>query len=889
MYLNVKGTLISSPPDRAKSDSSIISKISTRNVGDLTKDCCDRPPPELTVFYVNHKETKKKHEPAESKRNNTKPENETEYITKEKYEYLNRDLSSTSIVKSTSTIFYDLDEIAKKQSLTYFVEPLLDEEIGKSKEKLANQRFGQPCAIVQECETYKGPILIPRDSAEIIAKKGKRKGQNNVYPSKNDNIKECKNSKDSKRCFNRELTDQQKFWSYAKYRTDYPTIPEEIKPRRKDRGKRGTTDPCPCQLFSYACPCEDSNNKSLTGLLNQIHSTENHQTSTADIPSVEKQRIINQVKECKLTNTSFVGANKETILLHSKTDKQFKNTNENMSVGNTQMTFKKTRKITCPRCKEAIEVISSTEDIYQKQTFSPNPPTYQKVNVQRSPMTIRYEKPSVTKTLPKPEFRKQSCSPNVPVKESRKQSYSPNVPEKESQKQSYSPNVPEKISPTDESKNDDDEYCTHDPPCEMIPVCQVLPPEHSAKKYAKSLPPRTGPRIIRITKACRHHPPCTVVPSCQRAYVLKNNCEFVPPCMHRPRCVNLPLCVPISKQFNLDSLTTKQEETSNEPQRSTNAQRGMNNGSPQDLLNSNEVNRQCCDVLQVQNTCEHGTRYVQQILQTPHNPTSPNTICAQYHLTAPTFNVKHSKSVGCQYVVRESESDAVVFIRDVGCQFRNKRCCPKDSLARLLTPSVSFELMNVNMGNYYTGFHTLRYEDKCTSPASDMSLYESSSDSDSSRELSPCASPRLRQDFPRCTRVTGFLPRLPTYVAAFSTCQVTNSCPRKQSIDLKEKTQAKDIPLHEMNPIKSKKSIFHRTLSKYKQSVKSHRRCKHSCPVNTHVGAGSAVVDSASGACCFWGPGSPGMGTTGPIGPNCMPGYVDIPSTGMDGLGFVVL
>ncbi|KAJ2943694.1 hypothetical protein O0L34_g16806 [Tuta absoluta] len=825
-----------------KSDSSIIGKISTRNIGYLSNNCCSGPPPELSVFYVNHTRTEKSSDPAESTRNHTKPVNESAYITKERFYFLNRDLSNNCVVKSTSTIFYDLDEIAKKQSLTCsLVEPSLDIVIEKTKEQPANQGFGQPCAIVQECETYKGSItLLPRDSKEIIAKKGKKKGRNDAQLSseilkkvkrkgqhdgqlssefflRDDNYEEYKNSKDSKRYFDRELSDQQKFWSYAKYHTDYTKpIPEEVKLRRKDRGKRGTEDPCPCQLFSYACPCENSNKNSLSGLLNQIKSVNDHQTSTEEIHSREKRRIKKQIKECKVTNTSFVEQgiheNKDTIL-HSKTDNQFKITSENMSVRSKRNPFKKIRQVTCPKCKEIIEVASSTDDGSQKPSPSPSSPLYQKIKVQCSPPNVTYVHPLTTNKLPDSGFRK----------------HLPNEPE--FRKQSYSPNAPERMSPTGISKTDGEDYCRHDPTCEMIPVCQVLPPEHPTKKCGKSALSKTNPRIIRITKACRHHPPCTVVPSCQRANVLKNNCEYVPPCMHRPRCVNLPLCVPMSKTFDLNSLTGNHEDTTKEQEICAHSHRGMNNESPQDSLKSNEVKRQCCNGPHVQNTIDDGTRYAQQIMPQTRNP-SHGTICAQCHITAPTFNVKHNESVGCQYEVRERVSDAVVFIRDVGCQFRNKRSCPKTSFARLVTPSMSFELMNVKMGNYYTGLHTLRYENKCTSADSNMSLYGSSSDSDTCAELSPCASPRIRQGVARCMRGTGFPTRPSTYVAAFSTCLVGNSYTKKLHSKRKEKTQTKNILLHQMNAVKSKKSILNRTHSKNMRGLKSHGRRRHLYPVN---------------------------------------------------------
>lgn len=666
----------------------------------------------------------------------------TVYVTSERYHFLNRDISYSSIVKSTSTIFYDLDEIARRQSFHCFVQiSPSKEKLYRNKERSVNGFQGKSNIIVQECATQIRQKSLPRDSIVINSKKVKhRKFPNDLVLSSEiflrDNEYELYNQN---RYYDREITDrQQKFWSYAKYRTEYTRpIPEEKKSKKKDRGKR-TEDPCPCQLFSYACPCTDKK-KSLTELAKNSKSltVTEKVTSTLNIspdePKVGKSnwKTYKQdtVRVCKVTNTSF-DKNNHIEVKFPNTDKHevSKAPEKNLSDKNANQkqvkNMKKKRQIICPNCKEKVEIMSSTEDEEGSKTmgFNPNEITPTAAYTYKSGV----QKPPTTSTI-------------------------------------------------------DEDCCNHEPRCELVPVCQLLPENFTTKCPKKQPIKPPNPRVIRITKACRHHPPCTVVPSCQRATVLKNNCEYIPPCLHRPRCVNLPLCVPDSKTFNIDDFT--HIDTMDSPdcphipkcRYVPECQNDSINGSTTHQFNT---------VPQIQNACEFVNKYHFKLPETTCmlNAHSPCGI-------VPPMGCGCSKSTkSCQYncsdckcnILKESASDAIIFIRDVGCQFRNKYYSPKDSLVRSKTSSVSFDYLDGKMGNYFTDthIHTLRCEDKYTSPLSRGDLYDSSASISSTEIDSNCPSHGHRATR---TRPTGFVPKETSPFVAYNTQNDVTSYPASRT------------------------------------------------------------------------------------------------------------
>ncbi|XP_075978944.1 uncharacterized protein LOC142978393 isoform X2 [Anticarsia gemmatalis] len=212
------------------------------------------------------------------------------FITSD-FDYLQRKVSSKTLIPSTSTIFYDLDDIAKRHSFHCMT------DFGQSNTNLLkvmrmnvkNNAFAKSNATVQECATQLPRKLVPRDSIEINSRKVKKKASKDlsseIFLRDDDYLHDY-----DRHYYSNNLRDicqkPQKFWSYAKYRTEY-TKPEDKKLKKKEKGKR-TEDPCPCQLFSYACPCTDK--KSLSELAENSGSltVANQITSTSKIVADEK-------------------------------------------------------------------------------------------------------------------------------------------------------------------------------------------------------------------------------------------------------------------------------------------------------------------------------------------------------------------------------------------------------------------------------------------------------------------------------------------------------------------------------------------------------------------------------------------------------------------------
>ncbi|XP_046968694.1 uncharacterized protein LOC124536237 [Vanessa cardui] len=604
---------------------------------------------------------------------------ETPFVTSEKYHALNKNSSDRSVIRSTSTFFYDLDTIIKRHS--YHCIPqlaVLSNNINVSDKNNLSGFSGKSEAIVQKCSTLIQPKLRLQDSFNINVKKVKKKNLNK--PNLPSDI--CLNDNDDAYydagLFARRKHDRkQKFWSYSKYHTDYdkPEQKEKIS-KKKDRGKR-IEDPCPCQLFSYACPCTDK--KSLTELAknNKCLTVVDQITSTAKFASDQiKQNKSGKLKVSKCDQNhgskpiNFNGP--ETI---EKGDMEPKTLPSQNVVSTPRINYikvksKSKKHIICPKCNEKVEILSTTEE---EDCVKPN---------------------------------------NTPLNENN--------------------NLQENLI-----KKENNDICNHSPPCELIPICQILPTETytNSKCVANVSTIKNNTKMIRITKACRHHPPCTVVPSCQRANVLKNNCEFVPPCLHHPRCINLPLCVPFAKNFYYDEILNKNEEiisTDCSPQ-----QRYMSAYQGESLISTKDQHYNT-----TQNTCEYFSEYSPRFALNPKMTCIPPTLSPYFPSPMPCKCCKASKS--CQYdcidckcipnidLKDKPSVDAIVYIRDVGCQFRNRTFSPQDSLLYSKTSSHSFNLKSISKtAKYSNHFHTLRYEDKYTHPFSgeemSMSIFTTSS------------------------------------------------------------------------------------------------------------------------------------------------------------------
>lgn len=698
-----------------------------------------------------------------------------EYMTSEKVLNIDNHISSKTLVNSTSTIFYDLDDIAKRHSFHCIP------EVGQSVANLNllkvmrmnikhNTFVEQPNAIVQECATQMKPKLLPRDSNEIRSKKVKKKISKDPVISSEIFLRDDEYGLDNgtnEYYIKHGVQRPQKFWSYSKYRTDYTrSIPKEKKLKHsRDTGKHNE-DPCPCQLFSYACPCTDK--KSLTELAKNAKSINmnNQNTSTSKIIAVERKdkklnnnKIKNNkqdtVREDKPTNTSVaelieVMVQNESDIPTQQNIKALAQNRENIIPDQDEIVKnskkinklkiqKKPRKILCPNCNEEVDIVVSTSTTEEEESLK-----YENslINSHEIPSTAAY---------------------------------------------TY------RASPTTiRTKYTEDDLCAHNPPCEILPICQILPNEfyNMNQKYPKNnRSVKSTPRVIRITKACRHHPPCTVVPSCQRANVLNNNCEYIPPCLHRPRCVNLPLCVPFSKSLHYEEGQPKfvddiaNSECPHIPRcKYTPVYQHDSLGN----LDHQQVNM----VSRVQNDGDFFNNYNTQNFslnaksKCVHKSFSPFQFC-----TPPSHICKSNKSCqfDCSYNTPSfigSNDDAIVFIRDVGCQFRcknykqqNSSFSPnnsvksysaENSILQSKASSNSFDFVDVKqVGKYGKNIHTLRCEDKSTNPITEAENLLSTASITSIDSECPSHGRRANQYFRRTRSPSGFRPHA-AYVTAFT-------------------------------------------------------------------------------------------------------------------------
>ncbi|CAG9793966.1 unnamed protein product [Diatraea saccharalis] len=675
---------------RAKSYTSIYDLFGSTPFSNIRYKNSKRANKYTSVFHACRDSTKK----------NINPDYSTPYVTSEQYQDINRDNSIDYLVRSTSTVFYDLDDIAKRHSF-HGLDGINSSNINLLKVMtipLRSKGFtANSDAIVQECATQIKPKLMPRDSVDINSKKA-RQFPGEPFLSSEIFLRDDIYSDNKRSYYEREGADrQQKFWSFAKYRTEYTKpIPEEKKHKKKDRGKR-TEDPCPCQLFSYACPCTDK--KSLTELAKNKSITIDQITSTEKILKEEKKEIKNKVskncytKENKQTDYSVITEKYEVVPVKNEavlTVEEERNisklteggNNDSTSHKNKTKSIKKRKKITCPNCKENVDVVISTTEEEESVKY---------VN---SSMYC-FKEPSTQQS-------KNSCCSK----------------QKSNQHKSY-------VS---------QDNCNHDPRCELIPICQILPSEnvYLNHKHTRKQPNPKQAKVIRITKACRHHPPCTVVPSCQRANVLKNNCEYIPPCLHRPRCVNLPLCVPESKTFRYEEPPKIINET--ESTECPHIPKCKYYPECQYEYVMSNLDNQVAVSPHVQDNCKFHNNYPQQpfavspkitgtINASVFTQMASRTVCCCEYSKSCQFDSKDSKCDLTCYTKDSSSSEAIVFIRDVGCQFKTKKNSPIE-LAQSKISNASFDMVDERMGNCYNNIHTLRYEDKCTSPAEEEDVSE---------------------------------------------------------------------------------------------------------------------------------------------------------------------
>ncbi|CAH2240656.1 jg22753 [Pararge aegeria aegeria] len=173
-------------------------------------------------------------------------------------------------------------------------------------------------------------------------------------------------------------------------------------------------------------------------------------------------------------------------------------------------------------------------------------------------------------------------------------------------------------------------------------------------------------------------------------------------------------------------------------------------------------------------TCEYVSEFSPRFILSPEMP-CPTFLSCQIPNDEIRWKCKSSKS--CQFdcvdrkcipTIGDTEyagSDDVIYIRDVGCQFRSHNFYPKDSSRHSITSSTCFDLVSSNVGNYYSNNHTLRYEDKCTNPISGEELSLSTFTTSSIDSHCPSHGIQTRK------KQTGFKSTASPIVTAFSTYQ----------------------------------------------------------------------------------------------------------------------
>lgn len=759
---------------------------------------------------------------ASSGESGTKPNNNviktaskpTFFVTSEQYNVITNECCSGRIIApSTSTIFYDLDDIAKRHSFRSLTAIGHCSATNLMKVMRANVRHdvfpAKSNAVVQECATQIHPRLFPRDSIEVNAKKVKKKASKERVLSSEIILRD--NDYEFDYYSKNRSHKQQKFWSYAKYRTEYtkPVI-DEKKTKKKDKIKR-TVDPCPCQLFSYACPC--TGNKSLTELASKCPIQSNQITSTTNIVADEKKdgksnsktkkHKRDRLKDDKLTNTSVAKLIEAIVPKNDPPpevpNKQENNTappeqtNDNNKKNNKHKPHKKAKKVFCPNCNEEVDVVISISTTEEEEC-------------------VQYENSLLyrNKDVPSTAAYAYKTSPH-----------------------------------NQKSKTMDDDICDHEPPCELLPICQILPNENNyvynvnQKCSKKASVPKPAPRVIRITKACRHHPPCTVVPSCQRANVLKNNCEFIPPCLHHPRCVNLPLCVPFSKYLPYDEAPTKLADDNADSSECPHVPRCKYIPVCQYDSIANLDHHQVNMIPRMPNPCD----FLKDYNNTPNFLVPPKTTCVCNTFSpcqisaAPCHGMCRSHK-SCQfdcsnYNNDESSNDTVIFIRDVGCQFRTnsdspknsvKDYSPKNSLLQSKASSNSFEFVDgKQISNYYTNIHTMRYEDKFTDPISGVENSFSTVSITSIDSECPSHGRRAKEFSRRKHTASGFHPQA-AYVAAYSSVKDDEVAKADQANNM---TNRDLLDCNNSFSIKCQRCCIK---DKYKKmfSVKRRRKSRHS-------------------------------------------------------------
>lgn len=519
------------------------------------------------------------------------------FKTSDKYEKKgHKNKGDKTLVDSASTIFYDLDTIAKRKSLNCI------SDITLTNKKVLNTKYHKHSPKADLKTNYKvyparthsiGSVSNNDKPIPVYTHEIRKLFPHDSEISSNFNTKNCDRKTKHKK--DRNTNDQK--WKHIKYHVG-SCSPVIDKRRKKNKDHACGSKKHAHQEYFYC------NKRSIENLNNSMKTAKDQ---ISDVSILAQQHKIAKLKVLKHDSAeSPPEKGGGTITEKSTTEDSF---NSKYLTKNIMRRIKKHCQITCPNCNKQVLVATADEDktIDSKNTSG------------------RYNSIELSKTL---NYR-------------------------------Y---VPYNVS--DKNNN---AGCGHEPQCDMIPMCQML---HSVQSPITSKGARNSglrsPRVLRVTKACRHHPPCTMVPSCQRLKVLKNNCQYFPECPHRPRCMNLPLCAPISKA-TLEQFTVSVNDTDNGE-----SQIGQFKYIP--------VNEQSTGSTLVYQPCDFAYPTAPTFFVQPKmSPKSFSPYESLKPTTAPCPKLNQSCQYDCvtsndntQNDFKEDNSEGVIYIRDVGCQFRNK-------------------------------------------------------------------------------------------------------------------------------------------------------------------------------------------------------------------------
>ncbi|XP_063382124.1 uncharacterized protein LOC134668615 [Cydia fagiglandana] len=580
--------------------------------------------------------------------------NAEEYVTYERFYTLNKQSTSESCVMATSrsSVFYDLDSVAKRNSYSYSAIGLSTFNIFRALNSKGNEwpRAPESVHIVQECTTHIKSNLNTCDEKEEY-----------LNTEKNDFLRECGRS--SGICLKDSIEDTEsssdpngpqithsmdtntRIRNHITYQTEQLKV-EGHKTRKKDHDKR----------------IKDSYLTSHTAT--KVKTSESVVATTATY----KEKVITNMSsmnkthlkmEEKLTCMSGDGLGEKYTANLSKHDpsciiildeydiakmshSQISDSRKsrarlvNVVTNKIRVKPKKVRAVRCPNCHGHIELAVSIEDEASTRVQS------------------KTDRKSET------EFTYMAAS---------KDTYHPII------------EIPKE--------------CPHG--CEMVPLCQILPKVNfDASSIKQNIRTKTTtPRYIKMTKACRHYPPCTAIPSCQRNNVIKANYECIPPCSHNPRCVNLPLCISFCKNMQYDE-TRKH------------------------YVDREEISKnRYIPAFQYLPVSQYKLLQPHIISQKPAFHRQPYHV-DQTHLSCQVSPL-NTKQLGiatksCQYDYPKHEPNyapkvdatnaSVIYIRDVGCQFKNSSFTPPHTsyyqTRVCYTSSASFDPGSKRLDNIYT-------------------------------------------------------------------------------------------------------------------------------------------------------------------------------------------